>query len=115
MSYKTEFPDFPASHMPRIPLGFDDVSWHNDAMPRFESEALGLTLWIDYLQPEKREIETGRRFLLVHNGHDSADVELIETNSMDEINAEITAHCAREYGHTDTGRGICAHCGMDMT
>jgi hypothetical protein len=62
--YRTEFPDFPADDMPAIPQGFEDSSWHNDSCPNFTSEELGLRIWIDYADPEQREIREGSRFSL---------------------------------------------------
>jgi hypothetical protein len=53
--YRKEFPDFPAIDMPAIPEGFADSSWHNDSCPSLISEALGLRIWIDYVQVELRE------------------------------------------------------------
>jgi len=115
MTYKTEFPDYPENDMPRVPIGFDDVSWHNDAMPRFENEALGLTLWVDYRDPEQRETPDGKRFLLVNTEHDTSDVELEESDDMADIESAIEAHCVSNFGgHTDTGRGVCAHCAKLM-
>jgi hypothetical protein len=63
--YRTAFPDFAADAMPAIPQGFEDASWHNDACPRFVSDALGLTLWIDYADRAQREHASGERFQLV--------------------------------------------------
>lgn len=63
-NYRTEFPDFPEADMPAIPEGFEDNSWHNDSCPNFTSEALGLRIWIDFADPEQREIREGCRFIL---------------------------------------------------
>ena len=60
MTYRSEFPDFPAGDMPAIPDGFEDVSWHNDAMPRFEGH--GVRIWVDYADKTLREYEDGARF-----------------------------------------------------
>jgi hypothetical protein len=62
--YRKEFPDFPADDMPAIPQGFEDSSWHNDSCPSFTSEALGLRIWIDFADPEQRDIREGCRFAL---------------------------------------------------
>lgn len=113
MTYRTEFPDFPAADMPEIPFGFDDMSWRNDACPRFDSEALGLTLWIDFKDPAQREIEHGgKRFTLVIGDEPEA---IEESDDMADILAAIDDHCVSHCGgHTDTGRGICAHCAKIM-
>lgn len=57
MSFQTEFPDFPAADMPAIPAGFEDTSWHNDSCPSLTSDEIGLTIWIDYLDPALREYQ----------------------------------------------------------
>lgn len=57
-----EFPDFPAADMPSIPEGFEDTSWHNDICPCFTSDALGLTIWVDYADKAKREHPQYQRF-----------------------------------------------------
>ena len=53
--FSTEFPDFPAADFPAMPETFVDTSWRNDACPSITSDALGLTIWIDYADPAKRE------------------------------------------------------------
>jgi len=62
-NYRDEFPDFSAGDMPAIPEGFEDLSWHNDVCPSFERN--GLKLWVDYLNPNRRELK-GKRFTLTH-------------------------------------------------
>lgn len=62
--YRKEFPDFPPADMPAMPQGFEDNSWHNDSCPNFISEELGLRIWIDYTEKEKREHDGGTRFAL---------------------------------------------------
>jgi hypothetical protein len=62
--YLTAFPDFPPADMPAIPQGFEDSSWHNDSCPSFTSEELGLRIWIDFADPEQRDITEGSRFAL---------------------------------------------------
>lgn len=109
MSYQTEFPDFKPADMPAIPAGFADSSWHNDACPRFENEQLGLTLWVDYLDPAERET-AGRRFLLCTEQTET----IAESDSMREIVAAIDSFVfdmQAKCSHRDTGRGVCADCG----
>lgn len=50
-NYREEFPEFGELDV-QIPLGFNDVSWHNDAMPSFQMKlpcGNSVRLWIDYL------------------------------------------------------------------
>jgi hypothetical protein len=62
--WQIEFEDQASDQMPTIPAGFEDHSWHNDMCPRFESEALSLSLWIDHSDPEKREWPEMDRFTI---------------------------------------------------
>lgn len=57
-----EFPDFDQATLPTIPAGFEDISWHNDACPSFEHKGLGLHLFVDYEDPEEREMASPVRF-----------------------------------------------------
>ncbi|OCC05135.1 hypothetical protein BA190_09470 [Labrys sp. WJW] len=60
MSYRTEFPDFDPATLPAIPAHWVDQSWHNDMCP---SWAAGLaTVFVDHVQPEKRDIPDLPRF-----------------------------------------------------
>lgn len=76
MTYLTEFPDFDPATMPAIPAGFDDVSWHNDACPSFLNEALGLIIFVDFADADKREFPETERFTLGRwdNGNTGNDV-----------------------------------------
>jgi hypothetical protein len=62
MTYRDEFPDFPEAEMPAAPEGFEDTSWHNDAMPSFEHAGLGLRLHVDYADKAMSESGMGARF-----------------------------------------------------
>ena len=65
MSYKTEFPDYDGEFF--LPKGWEDNSWHNDVCPHAEKrdENLGVSvyLWQDYVNPENREYEEGKRYI----------------------------------------------------
>ncbi len=47
-----------------IPSGFFDHSWKNDVCPKWYNEYRGLMLFIEYKDPECREIPSEPRFLL---------------------------------------------------
>lgn len=64
MTYQTEFPDFEPSTMPQIPAGWTDQSWHNDSCPSFNTDADAI-VYIDYLNPQDREIPEGERFVVL--------------------------------------------------
>src|SRR5262245_52019198 len=115
-TFQTEFPDFPAAEMPAIPFGFYDTSWHNDTSPSFTSDQLGLLIWVDYLDPAKREYEGKYHRFSVQSQRNGIECSgpFLNTDSWDEVlafvaeqQAELEASC----DHRDTGRGVCAHCG----
>ena len=93
MTYKTEFPDYPAADMPALPEGFIDNSWHNNSAPSYESRALGLNIWIDYADPKMHEIQSGKRFQVypieAKFGGFLADDPILETDSWDDVLALI--------------------------
>lgn len=62
-NYREEFPDFELDVT--IPEGFEDSSWHNDVCPSWYSEELDAELWVDYKNPEDREMAGCPRFLVV--------------------------------------------------
>jgi hypothetical protein len=72
MTYRTQFPDYPESDMPQdIPQGLTDSSWRNDTCPSFtvwendESPAFNwCRLWVDYADPDQRELKPIARFQL---------------------------------------------------
>ncbi len=71
MSYKEEFPHFELDV--QIPDGFEDNSWHNDVCPNWiknNSDGSVINLWIDYKNPEEREMKKGKRFMIFHFKND---------------------------------------------
>lgn len=42
-----------------------DVSWHNDASPRFENKEIGLAVWVETDDPELREFDDWKRLTIV--------------------------------------------------
>lgn len=74
-NWKTEFPDFDG--MPELPKGLRDASWHNDACPKFiiweddESPKFQwITLWVDWANPDHREVSTSCRYLITATDED---------------------------------------------
>lgn len=81
MTYQIEFPDFDPTTMPDIPEGWIDVSWHNDACPCFEVPA-GLFVYVDYLDPAKREMgDTVPRFSILNQATNFST----ETDSWEDV------------------------------
>ena len=94
MSYKKEFPSFKLDI--KIPEGFDDASWHNDACPSWFKPAIidgdeGLTLWVDYQKQSESDFydvdaKDWKRFKLSNTNHnEGTNVMLIESNNYQEI------------------------------
>lgn len=92
--YKSEFPDFGEMDV-AIPPGFVDTSWHNDTMPSFQKEQSDgsfLTLWVDYADPEKCEMNRTEspRFTITHEDHNHNGIgTLLETDNYDEVLAKL--------------------------
>lgn len=51
---------FPAADMPPIPSTWQDISWHNDAMPCLQPTPL-LSVWIDSVDPDLSDFADSRR------------------------------------------------------
>jgi len=114
--YLAEFPDFRPQDMPAIPKGFVDTSWHNDACPSFTSDQYGLTIWVDYADPTKREYgDTHPRFIVNSQDHGvETSGPSLATDDWNEVLAFIEATVKERQEachHRDTGRGVCADCG----
>ena len=94
--WQQEFPDYPLADMPAVPAGFEDTSWHNDTCPSFRDDELGVVIFVDYADPEKRELH-GKRFLIARQP-DPADTlqEIISTDDWAEILTAIKIR-ANEY------------------
>lgn len=55
-----------------IPTNFHNSCWHNNASPsintksrNLEDDSVDVTIWIDAKNPEKREVNSGKQFILV--------------------------------------------------
>lgn len=74
--------------------GWEDESWHNDAMPR-SCRVLGnarvLSVWVDFDAPEMREWEDGGKYTVTHEDALRTDdlVEVYSGDSEDEAQAAI--------------------------
>jgi hypothetical protein len=115
--FPTEFKDFPAADMPAIPQGFEDTSWHNDRCPSLTSEELGLRIWIDYLDAQRRECrDLGNRFVLMPSDNEDSITDTVCTHdwavileAIEEERAEI-AGCLAEL---EKAEGAALHWQLD--
>jgi hypothetical protein len=109
--FHPEFGDFPLADMPSpIPSGFADSSWHNDVMPSYWSESHQIRIWINYVNPELREIDlTGKRFA-AYAESDNRDAVLIACS--DSWQAILDA--IDEYTLNDVLFGTCRN-GIDWS
>lgn len=88
-NWKEEFPDF--DHMPDIPQNWTDVSWHNDSCPSFECGKL--RIWVDYQNPDLREVSTPYRFGVMTIDDDNGNQEsLLDTDDWSEILSFVLAN-----------------------
>lgn len=84
----------PVYRCPPLPEGFEDFSWHNDAMPSFgfwdetKGEA-SVRLWIDHPDPEERVGGGGARFVVSSSSQKHED-------PFEEGEWEQAVACARE-------------------
>lgn len=84
--YKTEFPRFVLDVT--LPEGFEDHSWHNDAMPHF-SKQIGddkfLLIWIDY--SDKKLSEYGGKIprFIAEIQHHEQQLEFFTTDIWSDI------------------------------
>jgi|TARA_R110000751_G_scaffold15149_1_gene48933 hypothetical protein len=93
--YENEFPDFELDV--KIPVGFSDISYHNDVMPCWfkplNGESQGFRLWIDYADQSKSEYpntKTYNRFILQFGSFDYGEFsDLVATDNYSLIEAFI--------------------------
>ena len=85
MGYREEFPEIDPATMPEMPAGFEDQSWHNDASPTFYSVELSIAIAVQHEDPEKRELEDSRRFIVFKQDEDGPGNDLLETDEWDEV------------------------------
>jgi hypothetical protein len=59
-----EFPDVPLESLPQIPIGWEDMSWHNDVSPSFlaytRSDGAYIRAWVDFPDEADRELNCKR-------------------------------------------------------
>ena len=61
--------------------GFIDDSWQHDACPSMLNMARNLKLWVDYVDPDRREVGGARYTLCIADG----SAELLATESLSDI------------------------------
>jgi hypothetical protein len=83
--YLREFPDYDAE-LPTLE-GFSDDSWHNDTCPSLVNPALGLKLWCEYADENKRECG-GARYAL-HQHDEGNNLLILESDNLDDIKKAI--------------------------
>lgn len=95
-NYREAFPDFGELDVV-LPPGFVDCSFRNDSCPAFVDEERGLFLFVDYADPDRREVPDLSRFSLVegtrHPIHGlqrtAQDVDVVSTDDWDEVLAVL--------------------------
>lgn len=98
MTYQIEFPNYPVDDMPALPEGWTDTSWHNDACPSFQNQALRLQVWIEFKNPADREYgDEIKRFGLYNIDEDggiSDDTAIIETDDWQAVLEAVAQRAA---------------------
>lgn len=101
--YLKEFPDFVGAEMPKLPEGFVDASWKNEVCPAWDNAALGLRIWIEHPDPEKREFvgedDPGRFFVQRVTGASFGDHILVSDNWA-EVEVCVETERARKAAYT---------------
>lgn len=112
-----EFPDFDLATLPDIPAGWEEDSWHNDACPSFTAHDGKLKIYVDYADPMQSEFpERAFRYSIASYNEAGDILQHLESNDWPAVVAFAESWqepC--KAGHTDTGRGVCADCGMILT
>jgi hypothetical protein len=70
----------PFGDMPAL-AGFVDDSWQHDACPSMINEARNLKLWVDYVDPDRRECGGARYTLCAYD----TSAELFASESLADI------------------------------
>ncbi len=65
--------------------GFVDDSWQNDVCPSLLNEARNLKLWVDYVDPDRREVGGARYTLCEYNANSDQYAPLIATEFLADI------------------------------
>jgi hypothetical protein len=65
--------------------GFVDDSWRNDVCPSMLNIERNLKLWVDYVNPARRECMGGRYTLCEYNDNQDWPKEFITTESLADI------------------------------
>ena len=92
----TEFPDFDddlQAIAARLGEGWYDSSWHNDSCPRLENDALQLALFVDYVDPARREYPELARFQIIDLNSDHHD-QLLNTNELSYVQEFLSRRSA---------------------
>lgn len=103
MAYTVEFPSFDPATMPQIPAGFKDQSWCNDVCPSFYSAGLDLSLWVDFADPDQRELPNEPRFAVAACG-DPNDHVFFNSDDWSQVLCVI-AFVAAGFSHEDRNGG----------
>lgn len=89
LRYREEFPDFPAEDMPNFPEGWTDSSWHNDICPSRMSPDDTIQVFVDYADPDRREMPELPRFSVSRLSESDNPETLLESDDWSEVLAFI--------------------------
>ena len=84
--YLDQFPDFELGVT--IPPGWIDTSYRNDVCPSFQVGRF--QIWVDYIEPDRREMEEWPRFAITRLDSDEQWVEdIMASDDFEAIKAKI--------------------------
>lgn len=83
------FPDFDRPFPVEIPKGFVDDSCGDDCCPSFFNKKLQLEIWIDYENPEQRDMGFLGRFSLEWLSHAGSGVAVVHSDDFADILLDI--------------------------
>ncbi|PPQ35581.1 hypothetical protein SAMN06265338_12616 [Rhodoblastus acidophilus] len=95
-TFSVEFPDFDPATLPKLPQGFQDDSWHNDACPSFHNAQLRLSIFIDYAAPEMRAFADGVRFHIFRTDEDGGRLPANDASFTSDDWSEIQTYVLAE-------------------
>lgn len=89
-----EFPDYDLTDYPNVPRDWKSTHWHNDTCPSYRargSDEIFVRVFIDYRDPDKREIAGPRFGAAFHDEKDGTQDLIVETDDWNELLAKVAA------------------------
>ena len=103
MSYMSQFPEGKYT-VPEFLFSNNwvDVSWGNDACPRFENEELRLAVWVDADIQDNREFDDWKKFTVIElivnkqDGNELGETTLFDTEDANALDEWLTLYESKQ-------------------